>query len=79
MDSAVRWILFCLVVCSVGVTTRSLEDYYNYNDYNDESLYQRSQTRQQDEEIKNSIEIEMPHVHPEKVRLLPCLKLHFIT
>ncbi|XP_031553480.1 peptidyl-glycine alpha-amidating monooxygenase B-like isoform X3 [Actinia tenebrosa] len=56
------WILLCVVILSVGVTTRSLEDYYGYYDY-DEALFRRS-NQQQDE--KENLEIRMPDVHPVK-------------
>lgn len=71
MASHCSWILLCLVIFSAGVTTRSLEDYYDYYDY-DEALYRRS--NQQQDEAKN-IELRMPDVHPVKVRMPLCLRI----
>lgn len=70
MGSESSWILLCLILGCIGVTTLSFENNGYYNDFrNDESLYQRSETQQ--DEVRKDIDISMPDVHPVKVRQNP--------
>nr|AAC47825.1 peptidylglycine alpha-hydroxylating monooxygenase [Calliactis parasitica] len=65
-------ILLCLIVCCVGVTTRSLED-YGFDSYDYESLYQRSITQRQSQ--PETLNIAMPEVRPTKHDTYFCTSL----